>query len=82
MRMTLALALVTTLGIAQPSLAQTAATPGNSLSASPRDSSGAGTPMEGRAATHDEERSGSPNGSGNALEGPNHAPDATRNNGQ
>ena len=81
MRRSITLALTSMVGLAVPAFAQNTPVQGNNSEQSGptmRDV----RPTEGRAATRDETRSGNPNGNGNALEGPNHAPDATRNNGQ
>ncbi len=79
MRTNNALVLATMMAFATPGFAQTTtntgAAPGASVNQAER-------PAEGRAATRDQMITGSPNGTGNALDGPNHAPDATRNNGQ
>ena len=82
MRTTYALALGAIVGLVVPSFAQTTSAPGRSPDSATTSGSDVARPTEGRAATHDGMKSGSPNGNGNALEGPNHAPDATRNNGQ
>jgi hypothetical protein len=77
--MTTALALTAITAFSVPVFAQTATTPED---AGHRSGTQVATPSEGRAATRDQQRSGNPNGEGNALEGPYHAPDATRNNDQ
>jgi hypothetical protein len=82
MRTLIAVAALMTSTLVAPAFAQNTMNPG-AAAEGPRDTAPRGqAPNEGRAATHDETTRSDPNGSGNALEGPNHAPNSTRNNGQ